>query len=64
MAQIIYSNCIGTFVFSDKTLLEELLSEGNQNDAEAAMLKKYAGAKLIGKDVLPPPWILDFLHQK
>jgi nucleolar protein 56 len=77
MAIVIYSNCIGTFAFDGKKLLEEklfdkkelveqnlLLETGAQLDTEKKMLDKHKGAALLGrKDI--PEWVLDFFnHQR
>ncbi|MFC1741530.1 NOP5/NOP56 family protein [Nanoarchaeota archaeon] len=75
MSVVIYSNCIGTFVFKDKVLAEEklfkrpellennkLLEKGETLDAESGFLKKYAGAELVGKKNVAPSWVLAFFN--
>jgi nucleolar protein 56 len=76
MARVIYSNCIGTFVFEGKKLVEErlfkkkelvgenkLLESGSELASEKEMLKKHKGAELIGrKDV--PDWVREFFNKE
>jgi len=77
MALQIYSNCIGTFVFKDKQLVDEILfkdteiiaqntslGEGKELETEKAMLKKHSGAEVLGKKTPVPMWVLEFLCQK
>jgi nucleolar protein 56 len=74
MAHSIYSSCIGTFVFSDKKLVEErlfnnseiltfnpMLEQKKEIEPETTFAKKYPG-EIIKKDV--PSWVLDFFNQK
>jgi nucleolar protein 56 len=72
MGYQIYSNCIGTYVFKDKKLVDEILlkkedipehnrqiAAGGQTETDKAMLKKYAGAEVIGIKAVPPSWVLE-----
>ncbi|MBU2561865.1 MAG: NOP58 family protein [Nanoarchaeota archaeon] len=77
MAHAICSNCIGTFVFLDKKIVEEKLfskheitkycaqlEKQEQIEPEKASLKKYPGAEVLGKKTVPPAWALEFFSQE
>ncbi len=77
MGYTIYSNCIGTFVFKDKQLAEEILFKKNEVLKYASLIekkdelftekelsKKYKGADIVEKGKSPPAWVLEFLCQK
>ncbi|MBW2964287.1 NOP58 family protein [Candidatus Woesearchaeota archaeon] len=56
MAESIYTNCIGTFVFRDRKLAEERLGA-----ADSAFLDKHKEAEKIGAN--PPQWVLEELSK-
>jgi nucleolar protein 56 len=76
-SKIVYSNCTGTFVFEGRKLVDSVLfkkqellmhskalEKGGQLDTEAAMLKKHAGAEVVGKKDAPPDWVLEFFNNE
>jgi hypothetical protein len=71
MGYQIYPNCIGTYVFNDKKIVDEMLFAGNEfvecnkalqkNDelkTEKEMFNNYPGSEFLGNKIVPPIWCL------
>ena len=57
MARLTYTNIIGTFVFSDKKIVEEKLFNSKE-------ILEYSKRSSKDEKIVPPSWILDFFNQK